>query len=317
MSRILNGTTSYGEAADSATLKSPTDQITVLQWVRIDDVVEQPDRWRLINKGSYTIEHWWGENVGRLFGIVRIDGSGLQTSVFAGNSLPTETWVACFLTWEAGEPVRFRGILADGTVVRNVTSDTTSDVADVIDHNTDPYRIGGNGALSGLAKVGPGAVWPVKLTDQQVTDLATGANPMTVGSPVGCWDVRSEGSTDPDLTGNGNTITWSNAAFDADDPPVDPAPGEVDPAALTVARVDGQGDPDPEGAAAKLEWPTPAMSGATHVDIFRGAAGGGNPPFDPETDAPLHRVTAATTEWTDTSAPDAGARYQVFPVVVE
>lgn len=160
-----------------------------------------------------------------------------------------------------------------------------------------------------------------------VDGVAAGSNSYTLGSydsdPWRVWlGVRARYYGDYYTGDLDHPAIWVGSALGAQDiadlwAASQEGPTLPDPATLTVTRVNGQGDPDPEGTAAKLEWPAPSMPGATHIDIFRGATGGGNPPFDPEQAAPLHRTPVSAEEWTDESAPDAGARYQVFPVVVE
>jgi len=63
-----------------------------------------------------------------------------------------------------------------------------------------------------------------------------------------------------------------------------------------------------------LEWPAPAMAGATHVALFR-RDGTDETPFTPSPETELARIPVATLEYLDEGVEPGDYVYQVFPVV--
>jgi hypothetical protein len=102
----------------------------------------------------------------------------------------------------------------------------------------------------------------------------------------------------PTLTTNGVPVT-------TDGTPVTLGEQGYDPTDLTLSQV---------GSDVFLEWPAPAMEGATHVAIFR-RDDSDLTPFTPTPETELVRVPVAQLSHTDEAVPAGDYVYQVFPLV--
>lgn len=79
----------------------------------------------------------------------------------------------------------------------------------------------------------------------------------------------------------------------------------ADPLTLTLEQV---------GADVVLSWPAPAMTGATHVAVFR-RAGTSTVPFAPAPLIELARLPVAQLTYTDPGVAPGDYAYQVFPLI--
>jgi hypothetical protein len=80
------------------------------------------------------------------------------------------------------------------------------------------------------------AIWSTALSDSQIADLAGGALPTAVGSPISYWPLTSGASPEPDAIASFD-LTVDGATYSSDEPPAlggGPPPSLTYPAALLM-----------------------------------------------------------------------------------
>jgi hypothetical protein len=218
VSRILDGTDDHGTVPGAGTLHTPTSALTVAVWTKHTTA----GQWStIINKqqgGGFnsTYAVYQPGSTARTYEALS-HNSSVGTSVTG--QVAADVWLLMVIRWSSGGPVVLRFYDTAGTVVASATSANVSTALSYTANN--PLYFGSYAGVDHWpGKLGRSAIYPTALSDAELVTLAEGGDILAL-SPVAAWSLTTSGTTEPDLTGNGNTLTWTGATFDSsDDPPL-------------------------------------------------------------------------------------------------
>ena len=218
VSRLFNGTASdYLQAADSASLRSPSTAITAACWAKAT-ASTQAQYAVLLHKRdaavlSYQIDQDTTNNR-QMIGVLGVLGTNYVTA--DSTAMVVGTWYFLVLRWTSGAVIKLDIYNADGSSFSSVTSAGT--VSGTIDYNTGLFYVG-NGY--GLAKGWTGDIANVflhnaALSDADVQTLLAGSLP--AGSPSALWCPFYGASPEVDASGHGNDLTVNGTTVDTAPP---------------------------------------------------------------------------------------------------
>jgi hypothetical protein len=221
MSRILDGTDDHGTVPNSATLASPSTAITVALWAKM----ATNGQWATVcGKQNSGFNFTWGVfaiNSSNSYEAWLNNGSAEASP---SGTVTSDEWRLMVVRWQSGSGPVLRFYRPDGTIDVQVTG---SSFTGTLSSGAGSLFLGSFGGVDFWAgKLGRSAIYDASLSDAELVTLAEGGDMLAL-SPAAAWSLTTSGTTEPDLTGNGNTLTWTGATFDAsDDPPESSEPEE-------------------------------------------------------------------------------------------
>lgn len=111
--------------------------------------------------------------------------------------------------------------------------------------------------------IGPVVVWDIALSDQDLTDMAGGLNPIHIESAdiVARWMLQTSGATEPSEVGSFD-LAVTGATSDADTPTF------TDPASIEVTSPNGS-ESVTVGASLSIAWTSENTSGNVKIELSR------------------------------------------------
>lgn len=206
--RNFNGTSSdYLEAADSASLRTPSAAITVACWVRPTSATPPASatalRKHIVSPVGYTFLLAQNTTLSNRFWFI-IKVSSTNKSTDTAPALIKGTWYFLVGRWASGGKVNLDIYNADGSLYAHVESVSTA--SGTLTYAADPLYVGNKADLTqGLnADLAQIYIDNTSLSDADVQTLLSGTRPHTASA--GSWLV-GVASPDPDDSGNGNNLT--------------------------------------------------------------------------------------------------------------
>ncbi len=218
MSIVLDGTNDYAIVNSTPVTAFPA---TLVAWSKKSALSVSAQQIAEVNNGTtthYFRIQWAGGSDAAV--ATRNDATGGNSATTVATAADITTWhhVAGIFTSSTATSVFLDGASKDAS---GATSRTPTGLANI--------RIGTNASSASdySGRIGHVALWNIALADADVVLLAAGANPLTIQAAnlVAYWPMTDSTTPGVDVVSGTYSLTLNNnAAYDADDPTVDPAP---------------------------------------------------------------------------------------------